>query len=185
MNNLAGIADTEAALDQLQSQLPNCAAVALVVSWLGTDLRASQCALVPGVEADERAVTPNSWQVNGEARASAHKISTVDGRPVYGGTPSDISVVEAVQSLKSRGFKVSLYPFILMDVPEGNTLPNPYGGSSQPVFPWRGRITCDPAPDLAGTVDKTAVATTQVQAFFGSALVSGFYGERKQYFLFR
>ncbi|MBI3672549.1 MAG: glycoside hydrolase/phage tail family protein [Rhizobiales bacterium] len=34
-----------------------------------------------------------------------------------------------------------------MDVARGNTLPNPYNGfGTQPSYPWRGRITCDPAP---------------------------------------
>ena len=40
-------------------------------------------------------------------------------------TPSDFSVVQAIQELKSRGFRVTFYPFLLMDVPEANVLPNP------------------------------------------------------------
>ena len=37
-------------------------------------------------------------------------------------------------------------PFIVMDVPAGNALPDPYRpGETQPAYPWRGRITCDPA----------------------------------------
>ena len=35
----------------------------------------------------------------------------------------------------------------------------------QPAYPWRGRITCHPAPGSAGSPDGTAAAATQVAAF--------------------
>lgn len=55
----------------------------------------------------------------------------------------------------------------MMDIPSTNTLPDPWTGArSQPAFPWRGRITCDPATGAAGSVDGTAEAATQVSAFF-------------------
>ena len=73
---------------------------------------------------------------------------------------------------------VTFYPFILMDVPSGNALPNPYSdnaaGTGQPAFPWRGRITCSPAAGFAGTVDKTATAASQVAALFGAATPASF-----------
>jgi hypothetical protein len=37
---------------------------------------------------------------------------------------------------------------------------------SQPAYPWRGRITCDPAPGRTGSPDASATAATQVGAFF-------------------
>ncbi|MCP5804493.1 hypothetical protein NL322_28355, partial [Klebsiella pneumoniae] len=78
-------------------------------------------------------------------------MSAVDGRPAYGGTPSDDSVARAIRDLKARGFSVIFYPFVFMDVPEGNTLPDPWtGNTGQPVYPWRGRITCNPAPGRPG-----------------------------------
>ncbi len=50
-------------------------------------------------------------------------------------------------------------------------LPDPYTGApSQPAFPWRGRITCDPAPGRPGTPDGSAAAATQVDAFFVRAI---------------
>ncbi len=65
-----------------------------------------------------------------------------------------------------------------MDIGAGNTLPNPYsdhaGEAGQPVFPWRGRITCSPAAGFAGSPDKTAGAAAQVAAFFGDAAPSDF-----------
>lgn len=101
-------------------------------------------------------------------------MSQIDGRPVYGGTPSDASIVQAIQELRARGKRVTFYPFVMMDIPPGNTKPNPHSASAagvgQSVFPWRGRITCSPAAGYEGSPDKTAGAATQVAAFFGSAL---------------
>ncbi|PHR94311.1 MAG: hypothetical protein COA69_01570 [Robiginitomaculum sp.] len=174
MNNLTGHADMEAALDQLQAQLPNCASVTLVVSWFGDDLRAGHCQLRAGVEVNERTLMPTDWRVGGENRASAYLISKIEGRPTYGGTPSDQTIIEAIQGLKARGFKVSFYPFILMDIPADNVLPDPYGGAAQSVFPWRGRITCDPAPMQPASVDGTLQAEQQIQSFFGTCLPTDF-----------
>ena len=99
-------------------------------------------------------------------------------RPEYGGAPADFAVVQAIQEMKARGLRVTFYPFILMDVPPGNSLPNPYSdnaaGTGQPAFPWRGRITCSPAEGYTGTVDKTATAATQVSALFGTATPASF-----------
>ena len=62
-----------------------------------------------------------------------------------------------------------------MDIPAGNALPDPYtGASSQPAYPWRGRITVSPAAGQPGSPDKTAAAATQVSAFLGTAQVSDF-----------
>jgi len=87
-------------------------------------------------------------------------------------------VAEAIQAIKAREFRVTFYPFLMMDVPPGNTLPNPYSanaaGVGQAIFPWRGRITCSPAAGFAGTVDKSAAAGTQVSSFFGTASPSNF-----------
>ena len=60
-------------------------------------------------------------------------VSTHDGGPAYGGTPSDAAVLAAIADLKARGLGVTLYPIVLMDIPEGNPL-------GQPAYPWRGRI---------------------------------------------
>ena len=174
VHTLQGRSDWDAALDQLQSTLPNVGYVSLVVSWFGTDLRAGECEVLPGVEVEAKDTIPITWKVNGVTRSGAHVVSKREGRPAYGGTPSDQSVIDGIIDLKSRGLKVTLTPFILMDVEETNSLPNPYGGSSQPPYPWRGRITCDPAPGEPGSPDKTAVAGTQLQAFIGTAAPSDY-----------
>ncbi len=172
-------ADLMVSLDRLEALAPGVQSISLVVSWFGNDLRAGNCDIRPGVETATKTTSPQVWAVNGETRATAHPISTdAGGQPVYGGTPNDAAVVQAIQELKARGYRITFYPFILMDVPAGNTLPNPYSdnaaGVGQPALPWRGRITCSPAAGYVGTVDKTASATGQMDAFFGSAAVGDF-----------
>ena len=56
-------------------------------------------------------------QVEATAGTSARRrIST-------GGAPADRSIVQAIAELKARGFRVVLYPFVMMDVPAGNSRP--------------------------------------------------------------
>ncbi|KWT68942.1 Gene Transfer Agent host specificity protein [Hyphomicrobium sulfonivorans] len=169
-----GGTDWTVSLDQLEETLPNAKHVSLVVSWFGTDLRAGECQLVPGVENREKITGPYEWTVAGRTRANAYMVSQRDGRAAYGGTPSDRSVIDAIRDLNSRGIGVTLNPFILMDVPAGNALANPYGGGSQPAYPWRGRITAHPAAGSIGSVDQTGAAGAQIASFVGTAQVGHF-----------
>jgi len=179
LNAISDTADIVVALDRLQSMAPAVESVSLVVAWFGDDLRAGNCKVRPGVEVAAKTTTPSSWSVNGVSRATAFLVSRdAEDRPVYGGTPADFAVVQAIREMKARGLRVTFYPFILMDVPPGNALPNPYSDNSattgQPSFPWRGRITCSPAAGFAGSIDKTAIATAQVAALFGTATPANF-----------
>ena len=156
-NDSAGrsTSDWSVALDDLKASLPNVDKVFLVVGWFGDDLRCGACTIRPKVEVANKVTKPDSWTVHGLARASALVMSVISGKPAYGGTPSDDTIVRAIRDLRTRGYRVVFYPFIFMDVAAGNTLPNPYGGTGQPVYPWRGRITCHPA---AATGKGTLVA---------------------------
>ncbi|HSI42266.1 MAG TPA: glycoside hydrolase/phage tail family protein, partial [Xanthobacteraceae bacterium] len=129
--------------------------------------RATKGTLAAGTAAD--------WSAAGVGRAGAHLVSLSEGRPAYGGTPSDESVRRAILALKARGLEVTLYPFLMMDVPPGNALPDPWGGSEQAAYPWRGRITCHPAPGQSGSPDGTAAAGAQVAALFGTAAPGDFH----------
>ena len=179
LNAITDTADIVVALDRLQAMAPAVESVSLVVAWFGDDLRAGNCKVRPGVEVAAKATTPSAWAVNGVSRADAFLVSRdAEDRPVYGGTPADFAVVQAIQEMKARGLRVTFYPFLLMDVPPGNIKPNPYSANAatlgQPSFPWRGRITCSPAAGFAGSVDKTAAAATQVSALFGTAAPANF-----------
>jgi hypothetical protein len=169
-----GGSDWDVAVDQLEAALPNAHSVSLAVGWFGTDLRAANCQLRPGVDAADKVTAPLTWSVAGLMRSAAHLVSLAQGRPAYGGTPSDQTVVGAIQDLKARGHSVTLVPFILMDIPAGNALPDPYGASAQAAYPWRGRVTIHPAPGEPGSPDKTPAAAAQVAAFVGTAQVSDF-----------
>ncbi len=170
-----GGTDWQVSIDQLEATLPNARSASLIVSWFGTDLRAGHCEIKPGVELDVKDNAPFGWSVAGLARGAAHQVSRREGKPAFGGTPSDNTVVAAIADLKGRGLTVTLTPFILMDVAEGNELPDPYNGAAtQPVYPWRGRITLDPAPGVAGTPDKTAAAAIQIASLVGAASAGDF-----------
>lgn len=166
VNNTAAKPNIELALDQLQAALPHVKRVALVVTWFGDDLRCGVCRIRPGVEQHLKRTVGGVWRVAGIAREDAYVVSATEGRPNFGGTPSDASVKQAIAALKSRGMEVTLYPFIMMDLPAGNGLPDPYGTGEQGAFPWRGRISVAPAPGRPGSPDKTAAAASAVAAFF-------------------
>ena len=159
-NTLVASTDWQASLDELQALCPNLESVALVVAWFGTDLRTGSCRVLPGVEVGFRREESRAWSAAGLSREEAYVVSRHAGGPAYGGSPSDQSLIEAIRDLKARGLKVTLYPFVLMDIPAGNGLPDPYGGTEQAAYPWRGRITAYPV-----SADKTAAARTQVSTF--------------------
>jgi len=166
---LQGVTDVIASLDALQALCPNLKTVSVVASWFGDDLRAGHCTVAPKVDNATKVTTGDTWAVGGLTRAQAGLVSTTpEGHPAYGGTPSDAGLTRLVAELHRRGLEVVLYPFLMMDVAQGNGLPDPRDPSAagQPPYPWRGRITCDPAPGVAGSPDGTADAGAQVAAFF-------------------
>lgn len=168
--------DVIASLDELQALAPNLERVAVVVSWFGSDLRAGECRVKPAVDSAIKQTYGAIWSVAGLDRATAGVVSQADGRAAYGGTPSDQSVRDLIAELKARGLKITFYPFVMMDIAADNTLPNPWNGAaSQPAYPWRGRITCDPGPGRAGSPDGSSAAMTQVNAFFGGGADSWNY----------
>lgn len=161
--------DWAASIDELQAVCPNLKHVSLVISWFGDDLRAGNCTIRPGVAERLLGDETPAWRVSGLARSDvdARLVSRVDGRPAYGGTPTDQSVIAAIRDLKARGLSVTLHPFVMMDVPQDNQLPDPYGGTAQAAYPWRGRITCFPGPSQPASVDRTAAAESQIASFVG------------------
>ncbi|MQT12315.1 baseplate multidomain protein megatron [Segnochrobactrum spirostomi] len=169
-----GHSDLESSLDDLQSLCPNLEKVALVTAWFGDDLRAGHCRLKPKVESRTRVTRTRPWIVSGVERSDAEEVSRTDGASNYGGTPADSSVIAGIKAIKARGLRVTLYPFIMMDVPADNDLPDPYGGARQAAFPWRGRITLATAPGRSGSTDRTAAAAAEIATFVGTTRTSAF-----------
>lgn len=173
-HTLAAASDFQASLDAFDRVSAYHGTVALMVPWFGNDLRAGNCTVKPKVDSAVKDTKPGLWSVSQQARASAGVITDQSLR----GTPSDASVVAALQEIWSRGERAVLCPIIEMDIAAGNALPNPYSNSAgtngQPAYPWRGRITCSPAAGFTGSVDKTSTAATQVTAFMGAAAAGNF-----------
>ncbi|WP_185983120.1 baseplate multidomain protein megatron [Aureimonas mangrovi] len=160
--------DFSASLDELAALCPKLRRAALVVSWFADDLRAGSASVRPKVEVTRRDET-EAWRVAGLSRGQARLVSRESGGPAYGGTPSDAGIVRAIRAMNARGLKVTHYPFVLMDIPAANALPDPYGGARQAAHPWRGRMTLDIAEGRAGSADGTAGARAAIERFVGAA----------------
>jgi hypothetical protein len=175
VHSASGKSDFMASLTQLRGELPNVSSVSLIVSWFGSDLRCADCLVQPKVEQSNKDAAGMAWRAGGVSRGAAAEIVQVSGRPVYGGTPSDASVIESIQALRSGGQEVMFYPFILMDQLGGNVLSDPYSDAeTQPALPWRGRITLSNAPSRAASPDRSSAAEAEVAAFFGTAAAADF-----------
>ena len=166
--------DMASSLDGMTGELPRCRATSLVVSWFGNDLRCGDCTVRPKVEYADRDGVEMPWRAGGITRAEAEEIARLEGRPVYGGTPADHAVLEAIGALRDAGQAVMFYPFVLMEQLAGNGLPDPYGRTEQPALPWRGRITGSKAPGQPGSPDRTSGIDAEVAAFFGDARAEEF-----------
>ncbi|MEJ6398047.1 baseplate multidomain protein megatron [Yoonia sp. 208BN28-4] len=175
MNTPSGRTDFSQSTTALAEELPKTGSALLVVSWFGDDLRCGSCDLRPKVEQNDVDPKAMPWQVSGLSRANAQTIAQAEGRPIYGGTPCDASVIEGIERLKFKGQRPVFYPFILMEQQSGNSLTDPWNGSgSQPALPWRGRITTSLAPTQDGSPDGTSTAEQEVAAFLGSCAPSDF-----------
>ena len=170
VNSASGKTDFATSLDHLRDDLPNCGSVSLVVSWFGDDLRCGVCTVQPKVEQTQYDGVGMPWRVSGVTRAFAVQVPRVEGNSIYGGSPADRSVIEAIQAIRAGGQEVMFYPFVLMDQVAFNGLPDPSSDAfDQPVLPWRGRITLAKAPGQVGSTDRTLAAEAEVLAFFGAA----------------
>ncbi|KCV83511.1 hypothetical protein ATO10_02085 [Actibacterium atlanticum] len=170
VNSPSAKSDFATSLEVLNDELPNCGSTLLVASWFGDDLRCGDCEIRPKVEQKDFEGNPIAWNVSDTTRALALQVPEQDEKAVYGGTPSDHSVIEAIAATRGAGKAVTFYPFILMDQVEGNLKVDPWTGEvGQPELPWRGRITSRRAPGITGSTDGTALAEDEVAAFFGQA----------------
>ena len=125
--------DFQASTRILGIELPRAKSVSLVVSWFGDDLRCGECKLRPKVENADVDAAGMRWRSGGITRAQAQEVVKVNGAPVYGGTPADASVIEALRAITGSGRKAVFYAFILMEQLQGNGKPDPWtGAANQP-----------------------------------------------------
>lgn len=170
VHTIAGKSDLSVSLSQLRGELPRVGAVSLVVSWFADDLRCGRARVRPLVEQQSIDGRNMPWRAGGIDRQTAETVPQLDSRPVYGGTPTDQSVMEAIRAVREGGQAIMFYPFVLMDILAGNGKPDPWvADQEQPRLPWRGRMTLDIAPGRSGTSDRSANAAQEVSRFFGAA----------------
>ena len=174
-NTPLGGSDFSVAMDALQGDLPACGSVVVPVAWYGDDLRCADCALAPLVGSTQQDASAMPWRVSGIRRRDAGLMTRDGDTPLYGGTPADAAILEAIADLAARGLKAVIQPTILMTQLADNTLPDPHTGTiGQPAQPWCGLITTSLAPALGGAIDGTPAAAAQIAAFFGAAQPSDF-----------
>ncbi|MXQ07632.1 host specificity protein [Alphaproteobacteria bacterium GH1-50] len=164
VNTASGVTDFEMSVRALEEELPGVSASALSVSWFAGDLRAGRASCQPKVEQGAMDGVGMGWAVDGVTRAGAAVLPEKEGRSVYGGTPADRAVIEAIGRLGQADHEVMLSPVLLMDQIAGNGLADPTGGVEQPETPWRGLLEPEPGQDV----------TAEVDAFFGSAVAGDF-----------
>lgn len=130
-NNYSKMSDAMLSLQQLKEDLPNVEWVSVVVNWFANTLNIENCEIYPAVEfQNDSTVIPNDWQVGDITRNDAKLISK-DGNQNsrYGGTVSDAALIRYIEELHNRGYKVMLYPVLLLDTENKE---------------WRGRLTGPP-----------------------------------------
>ena len=126
-NNRHNKADALVSLDQLENTCPNIDWISVVVGWFADNLDIANTDIKPGVEFNNINTIPDQWKVSSFNRSNAYQITKdSNGNPVYGGTISDDSLIRYIDELRSRGFKIMLYPLFFMDTQNK---------------PWRGRLT--------------------------------------------
>ena len=114
------------AITQFQADHPECKTVSLVIAWFFNSLDASTCRVYPSTnfilgqfeQWNGATFAPVNWNVSGLTEQDFPGLIPLPSLPgstnfVYGGTPSDPSVVRCIRDLKSRGFNVVFYPFLL------------------------------------------------------------------------
>lgn len=136
LNNHSSSSETDFvdSIENLLKTFPNLTWVSLVVCWFGDSLQAGLCNIYPASESKDFMTSPNNWSVAGINRENSRTVGRdADGKIRYGGTPTDASILRAVQFLKSKGLKVCIYPMLMMDVDKK---------------PWRGHISANSEVDV-------------------------------------
>ena len=163
LNSHAGrkASDFAVSIEALGREVPNVEWVSVVYAWFGTSIDVATCSIRPEAEYaihPDRVpdTAPYLWSVAGLGRpifgsgAPAWPLVSSYVKPdgstglYYGGTIGDGSMVRAIQHLRDLGYKVMLYPFLMMDIPPPDPAP----------FPWRGRIG-GAAEDVAGFFERS------------------------------
>lgn len=118
--------DATISLQTIKQRYPQCETINIVVSWFCDNVDASIANIFPSTiypnEHQESLAngtwSNDDWTVAGITAFDPNLI-TIDAS-VYSGTPSDQSIIRIIQYAKSLGFKVALYPILMMTDPTLN-----------------------------------------------------------------
>jgi len=153
------VTDYTISINNLQAEFPGCTTVAVVVAWFGNSTDITACQIYPSTTYingtfQQASGAPDVWRCSSLTQSSSGiiPIPQIGDAFIYGGTPSDQSIVRCIRDLKNRGLRVVFYPFLLM---------------TATGEPWRGQITYDGA-------DLSSAATIAVDNFLGSATTADF-----------
>ena len=163
-----GGCDWKVALDQMQDTLPNAHSVSLVVSWFGTRSARRLMSAAAGSGSGGQGHGSVDWGVAGLSREDAYLVSRRDGRASYGGTPSDASVVQAIQDLKARGFVRHAQSIRLDGRARRQCAARPVWWGRAGLVSLAGTHHRPSGGRSPGSPDKTAAAASQVAAFIGT-----------------
>lgn len=125
--NGSGLSNSVYNINQIKKDCPALQWASPVVTWYCDSKDAGECRILPGVEGVNEKAGCDPWHVSDYVRSSAYKISKDhEGRPNYGGSVNDESMLSYLKCLRGNGYSVMLYPMIFVDMPGK---------------PWRGYIT--------------------------------------------
>lgn len=103
-------------LNNLEKEFPELEWISIIVCWFCDNLDISKCSIYPACEYKNMITFPNEWSVGSVTRELAREITKdSNNRPIYGGTPSDQSIINFIQEAKKRGYKICLYPMLMID----------------------------------------------------------------------
>lgn len=105
--------DIKLSLEQLKTYFPNLKLIAIEVTWFADSIKLSNNKILPRVE---NKVNLIKWQVAEYNRENAKEISKdKKSSPNYGGTPTDESIIELCDYLKSQGYNIAILPALYID----------------------------------------------------------------------
>jgi hypothetical protein len=125
-----GEADIVVSLRQALTVFPNIDTIGLPVTWFASGTDAGSLLITPGVEfpgdsgyglIGTLTTSPQVWGVGSFTRSTARLLTQEGGKAIFGGTPSDTSLLEAITYIKSLknannvNLKVTLFPRVVVD----------------------------------------------------------------------
>ncbi len=126
-HNVIYESDAELSIKQLLSSCKNLSNISITNSWFADSLDIATLTIEPRVEFKNMITYPNEWKVANFSRNNCREISkAIDGKPLFGGTISDNSLLSMIDMLNEKNIKATFYPLLQIDIEQK---------------PWRGNIT--------------------------------------------